>query len=122
MNRLQVSAEVPALRESLVADVTDEGSLSRVLAEVVSEVARLVEYSAAADVQATVVQLSDVCLFTAHLDHLVQVVWNLLERLRLAGADAQDDVLWEDRFEFLERAIVDANVALSVLKLSSGLH
>lgn len=79
---LEVSAQVSALREGLLAESAGEGSLACVLAEVVSEVAALFENTVAAWILAFEEQLDAVSLLVLHLDSLVPLSRDSCEGLR----------------------------------------
>lgn len=82
MDLLQVSAEVAALSEVLVAELARERSLPRVLPEVVSEVARLLKHAPTIWVHALEEELLSLGLRVLDLDGLVPLRWNSFEVLR----------------------------------------
>ena len=76
-----MSAQVTALSEGLLALGAGEGSQAGVLAEVVSQVARLLEHRVAVRVHTLEVQFDALGVRVAHLDRLVPAAWDAFERL-----------------------------------------
>lgn len=68
---LQVSAEVSTLSESLTALITNERSLSGVLPEVISKIARFLEHRITARIHAFEIQLDPLSLWVPDLDCLM---------------------------------------------------
>jgi len=87
----EVPTEIAALGEGLLAHGAGEGPLSGVLAEVVSQIATLLEDASAASVPALEVQLNSLRHLMFHLDGFVPLPRNALERLRVDLG--HDDVL-----------------------------
>ena len=85
MHVLQVSAEVSALSEGLLAIGARERSLASVLAEMVPQIAALFERAIAARVLALEVKFDAMGFLILHLDGLVPLSWDALEGLRLLG-------------------------------------
>ena len=81
MHLLQVSPEVATLGEVLVAELARERSLTGVLPEVVSQVARLFKHAPTTWVHALEEQLLSVGLRVPDLDGLVPLRWDTLEML-----------------------------------------
>lgn len=81
MDLLYVSADVTGLSEARATYVALEWACTRVLAEMVTQIARLGEYGAAAFVHAPKVHLDALSDLVAHLYELVQVARYLLEAL-----------------------------------------
>ena len=74
MHILKVAAQISALCEGLVADVTRERPLAGVFAEVVLQVAGFLEYRAAAGIHASEQELETLRSLVPHLDHLVVLI------------------------------------------------
>ena len=77
----EMAAQVPGLREGLLALGAGEGALARVLAEVVPKVAALLENRAAAAMPTPEIQLHAHRFVVAHLDRLVPITRDSLEGL-----------------------------------------
>ena len=83
-----MTAKIPTLSERLIADLTAEWPLSRVLAEVVTQVAALGEGCVAVLELAAEVELHALCGLIAHLDNFVPLgrySLKLLRKLRWVG-------------------------------------
>ena len=91
-----MSPEISTLGEGLPTTLALEGSLARVLAEVVPEVAAFLEDRVAPLVHTAEVQLDPLCLLVANLDRLVQVRRDGVEGSRLAGALRHDLLALEE--------------------------
>ena len=81
MDVLEVATKVATLGECLVAVVTRERPLTCMLSKVVSQVARLFEYTVASGVHAFKVQFDSLCIRISYLDCLMPFSWNTLEGL-----------------------------------------
>ena len=71
MNLLYVPADVARLREARATYVALEGACARVLAEVVTQIARLGEDRVAAVVHASEIHFDALCYLVAHLNVLM---------------------------------------------------
>jgi hypothetical protein len=80
----EVAAQVTRLCEAFIAELASEGSLARVLAEVVAQVATFLEDCPAASEPAPKKQPNAIGDRVTHFDRLVPTVWNFGEGL--AGA------------------------------------
>ena len=76
-----MSPEISTLGEILAAVLTRKRSLARMLSEMVSEIARLLEDTAAVRVHALEEELLSRGAGVLDLDHLVPVCWNAFEVL-----------------------------------------
>lgn len=82
---LKVATQIPALRESLLALGAREGTLARVLAEMVAQVAALLEDGPASSVAATEIEFDAHSVGVPHFDGLVPRVRNAVKSF---GVDA----------------------------------
>ena len=83
MHVLKMSAQIAALRELFVALRTSERSTTRVLPEVVSQVATFFEDGAAASVAAPEVKLDPASSVIPHFYSLVPTFWYACKKFRL---------------------------------------
>ena len=77
---LQMPAKVAALSECLVALRTVVGPLTCVLAEVIPQIAALLEDLFAARVHTSEILLDALCHFMFHLNGLMPLFWDAVER------------------------------------------
>lgn len=78
-----VPAQISALSEALVTELTTEGSLEGVFAEVVPQVAALAKGGLAALVLATEVQLDSLVVLALNLNYIVPLVRDTFEVLNI---------------------------------------
>ena len=74
-----MTSKITALREGFVTDLTFEWTVSRVLAEMVTQVTALVEDCLATSVLAAEVQLEPLARVVANAHNVVPLVWNAIE-------------------------------------------
>lgn len=86
MHVLQVAAQVAALGEGLLAEGALEGAEACMLAEVVPQVATLLEDTAAVRIPALEVELHSLSLWVLHADGLVPLLRDTLEGLVLTSS------------------------------------
>lgn len=84
MHILEMSSKVATLSEGLVAEAASERPLTCMLAEMVSQVARLLENRFTIGIHALEVQLDSLCLRISYLNGLMPFCWNALKSLRSA--------------------------------------
>jgi hypothetical protein len=81
MDLLEVSAKITALSEILLAVLASEGPLSSVFSEMVSQIARLFEYTPAVWVHTLEVQFLSLSLGVFYLYGFVPITWDTLKVL-----------------------------------------
>jgi hypothetical protein len=113
VNLLQVSAQVPALGEILVAELTGEGALAGVLSKMVPQIARLFKDTPTFRVHALEEELLSLSLWILDPDGLMPLAGDAFEALgRLIRLHS---LLAFNRFDFELFSAVESNLFLFFL-------